>query len=147
MRARKKRWFKRLLKLGGLFMLMGLGLAIGLGIGYDRGFHEARFLYGERYESPVQPIRQIREQIEIEIPPIPTIPPIPEIPEIPAIPEIPPIPDVPTIHIERGGHSFFDVVNAIGTILASFGLIGLGLVMVVRGRREIIKEKSPESLK
>jgi hypothetical protein len=84
----------------------------------------------------------------IVVPPIPTISPIPTIPPIPAIPsipEIPEIPDMPTrIYIDHQP-SFFEVVNGIGTVLASLGLIGLGLVMVVRGRRQS-KEKSPESL-
>jgi hypothetical protein len=49
-----------------------------------------------------------------------------------------------TIRIDHSP-SFFEVVNGIGTILASLGLIGLGVVMIVRGRREP-KEKTPESL-
>lgn len=153
MRARIKRWFKRLLKTGGVFVLIGIGVLIGLVIGVNtadarqtviiRG--DAPFLFEEGLETAVeyrfeeQLGRQIQTRIEeqtvVDIPPIPTIPPIPEMPTMPT-----------TIHIERGGPNFFDVVNGIGTVLASFGLIGLGIVMIVRGRRQQIKEKSPESV-
>ncbi|WP_420630189.1 hypothetical protein [Candidatus Leptofilum sp.] len=158
MRARMKRWFKRLLKMGGVFVLIGIGVIIGLTIGGSsaaanhtivvRGDHHfderMDVIVEERIHERIE--QRIEEEIVVDIPPIPTMPPIPTVPPIPEMPEIPPMPDIPTtIHIERGGPSFFDVVNGIGTILASFGLIGLGIVMILRGRRQP-KEKSPESL-
>ncbi|MCA9899499.1 MAG: hypothetical protein H6654_11345 [Ardenticatenaceae bacterium] len=136
MRARKKRWFKRLLKVGRVFMLIGIGIVIGLAIGESSA--QAEHILVVRDGESVRVERPFQERIEVEIPPIPTIPPIPDMPDMPDMPT--------TIHLHRDGPTFFDVVNGIGTILASFGLIGLGLLMVVRGRRQIIKEKSPESL-
>ena len=136
MRARKKRCFKRLLKVGRVFMLIGIGIVIGLAIGESSA--QAEHILVVRDGESVRVERPFQERIEVEIPPIPTIPPIPDMPDMPDMPT--------TIHLHRDGPTFFDVVNGIGTILASFGLIGLGLLMVVRGRRQIIKEKSPESL-
>jgi hypothetical protein len=152
MRARIKRWFKRLLKTGGVFVLIGVGVIIGLIIGVNtvdarhtivvRGDWSPQF--DEQFDGMEERIEQrIDEQIVVDIPPIPAIPPIPPIQSVPEMPNMPEIPT--TIHIERGGPNFFDVVDGIGTVLASFGLIGLGIVMIVRGRRQL-KEKSPESL-
>ena len=156
MRARMKRWFKRLLKTGGVFVLIGVGVIIGLIIGantadarhtivirgdWSHQFDEQFDGREERIQQRIEP--RIDEQIVVDIPPIPAIPPIPPIPSVPEMPNMPEIPT--TIHIERGGPSFFDVVDGIGTVLASFGLIGLGIVLIVRGRRQP-KEKSPESL-
>jgi hypothetical protein len=134
MRARIKRWLKRLLKTGGLFVLVGIGVLIGLIIGENTAVpRQTIIIHGE---NPFQFEKQL------EIAPIPTIP---AIPTIPPIPEIPAIPAMPThIHIDHGP-TFFEVVNGIGTVLASLGLIGLGVVMILRGRRQP-KEKSPESL-
>lgn len=148
MRAKGKRLFKRLLKLGGLIFLAGMIFVLGVLAGQDSA--SERHTVVVRGDSPVrfeaEPEIAIQERIEREvverieeqivIPPIPTVPPMPPIPEIPPIPT--------TIHIDRGP-GFFEVVNGIGTILASLALIALGVMMVVRGRR-MPKEKSPESL-
>ncbi len=143
MRARIKRWLKRLLKTGGLFVLVGIGVLIGLIIGMNTAVpRQTIIIHGE---TPFQFEKQLEIAPIPTIPAIPPIPPIPTVPPIPPIPEIPGIPAMPThIHIDHGP-SFFEVVNGIGTVLASLGLIGLGVVMIVRGRRQP-KEKSPESL-
>ncbi len=135
MRAKTKRLFKRLLKTGMLFTLVGMGVLIGFAIGAesasdpvlvhiypdDPQVHEETFEFAEeRFEE------HVAERI--------------------VMPDIPQIPNHPTrIYIDRSP-SFFDVVNGIGTIFASLGLIGLGMVMLMRHRRQP-KEKSPESLK
>lgn len=158
MRKRIKRWVKRLLKTGGLFVLIGFGVLIGIIIGSESASDRQTVIirsdypqeFGDELAQTIeqQVAQRVEERIEerIVIPPIPTVPPFPE---MPAIPEIPNIPDIPTkIYIDHQP-SFFEVVNGIGTILASLGLIGLGLVMVVRGRRHLRrepKEKSPKSL-
>ena len=164
MRKRIKRLIKGLLKTGALFVLVGVGVIIGLIIGVntaDRG--ETIVIRGDgighlapmieqRVEQQV--VRQVEERIheQLQFSPIPTIPPIPTVPPIPAIPTIQPIPTIPpipdtvprTVYIDHSP-SFFDVVNGIGTVLASLGLIGLGIVLIIRGRRAP-KEKTPESL-
>ncbi|MCP4416651.1 MAG: hypothetical protein GY805_08510 [Chloroflexi bacterium] len=155
MRAKIKRLFKRIFKLGGLMLLVFIGMAIGIAIGEESASRRETIVihsdYPDQFEDDlsISIEQQIGERVEqrieeriveqIVIPSIPPIPPIPEIPEIPDIPNIP-----TTIHIDHSP-SFFDVVDGIGTVLASLGLIGLGAVMLVRGRRQP-KEKSPESL-
>ncbi len=152
MRKRIKRLIKRLLKTGGLFVLIGVGVVIGLIIGVNTADRGEMVIVGNEYprvisselapiieqrveEHVVQLVEQRTEE-RFEIPPIPTVPPIPSIPSIPDAPA--------TIYLDRSP-SFLEVVNGIGTVLASFGLIGLGAMMIVRGRRAP-KEKTPESL-
>lgn len=163
MRKNRKRLFKGLLATGVVFALVGCGVLIGLMLGLSEGqsrhsaigqneipyrFHEEVVIAADE-RSHEEMAREVAEQVErIEVAPIPSIPTIPPIPTIPAIPTIQPIPPIPAItphvYIDHGP-TFFDVVNGIGTILASFGLIGLGIAMIVRGWRAP-KEKRPESL-
>ncbi len=160
MRKNTKRLFKGVIVTGVLFALIGCGFLLGLAIGMSEGQSRRTVVvqnevpYRLREEVVIGADERMHEEIArefaeeaegIAISPIPTLPPVPTLPAVPTIPPIPPMPDIPArVYIDHGP-SFFDVVNGIGTILASFGLIGLGIVMVVRGRRAP-KEKTPESL-
>ncbi len=137
MRARIKQLFKRLLKTGGLFILIGIGVMIGFAMGVEssEGMQTIVTHSDSEYSSFESELEQqleerVEHRIEEQIIERIVIPPIPEIPHTP-----------PTVHIDHSS-SF----NGIGTVLASLGLIGLGTVMLVRSRRQP-KEKSPESLK
>lgn len=155
MKSRVKRGFRWLFKKAKMPLLMGIGLFIGLAIGADnnggstvivRTDGRAADELAHNFEQRIE--HQIQERIveEINIPPIPEIPAIPEIPEIPAIPEIPSVPELRTnIHIVESTPSFWDVLNGIGTILASLMLIVLGGKILLR-RRQVPKEKTPESV-
>lgn len=166
MRKNMKRLFKGVIVSGVLFALVGCGVLLGLAIGLSEGQSRRTVVvqnevpYRLREEVVIGADERMHEEIarefaeEVEgiaisplptLPPIPTLPPVPTLPAVPTLPPIPPMPDIPArVYIDHGP-SFFDVVNGIGTILASFGLIGLGIVMVARGRRAP-KEKTPESL-
>lgn len=145
MRARTKRLFKRLFKTGGLFIFIGLGVMIGFAIGVESAESRQTVIIRSDYSHQLEDDlafsieQQINERLDQQIVEQIVIPPIPPIPELPDIPNVP-----TTIHIENSP-SFLDVVNGIGTIFASLGLIGLGAVMLLRNRRQL-KEKSPESL-
>lgn len=65
---------------------------------------------------------------------------------MPAIPEMPEMPDFrANIHIVERGPTVWDVLDGIGTILASLMLIWLGGT-VLRRHWQQPKEKSPESV-
>jgi hypothetical protein len=145
MKSRGKRFFKRLFKMAKIPLLIGIGLFIGLIIGLDS--KEGRNIviqpdgrsaneYAQNIEQRIE--QQIQEHIieEIAIPPMPAVPNNPDIPNLR---------DFQTnIRIERTT-SFWDVLNGIGTILASLILIGMGVMILLRRRRQP-REKSPESV-
>ena len=145
MKSRRKRFFKQLFKIGKIPLLLGIGLLIGLAIGAENSSRSDMVIRTNgRFSDEIarnieQHIEQnIQERINEHI----VIPPIPEMPEMP---EMPTMPDFQTnIRIERGP-TFWEVLNGIGTMIASLMLIGLGGMILVRRRREP-KEKSPESV-
>ena len=152
MKSRGKRFFKRLVQIGKIPFLIGLGMIFGLAIsGSSNSAHHSYVINSEHFGSEIAENiehrieerieRQIEERIinEIVIPPIPAIPDIPEIPEIPDFSEI-----HTNVHVEHTP-SFWDILNGIGTIMASLMLIGLGGMMLIR-RRQQPQEKSPESV-
>jgi hypothetical protein len=158
MKARSKRFFKRLLQLAKIPFLVGIGLLIGVSIaeGTRHTQHTVVIQADDSFENGLGDLeRRIEERIEqhieaqiierIAIPPIPEIPAVPPIPEIPPIPAIPEIPAAPGFHIVERGPSVWDVLSGIGTILASLLLIGLGGMMLLRHWRQP-KEKSPKTL-
>ena len=147
MKSRRKRFFKRLFKVVKIPFLIGIGLLIGLAMSESSHVSHHSVIIendGRFHEEIVHDIEQrIEEQIEhrIEDRIVNEI----VIPPIPDIPDIPDLPDLDTnIHIEYGP-SVWDVLNGIGTILASLILIGLGGKMLIQRRRQP-KEKSPESV-
>jgi hypothetical protein len=126
-------------------LLIGIGLFIGLIIGLEsrespniviRPDGRSANEYAQNIEQRIE--QQIQEHIMEEI----TIPPMPPVPDNPDIPNLR---DFQTnIRIERTT-SFWDVLNGIGTILASLILIGMGGMILLRRWRQP-REKSPESV-
>ena len=150
MKSRRKRFFKRLFKIGKIPFLIGIGLLIGIAIsGSSHEEHHSVIIEndGRFHEEIVHDIEQrIEEQIEHRIEDrIVNEIVIPPIPDIPDIPEIPDLPDFDTKVYIDNGPSFWDVLNGAGTILASLILVGLGGKMLIQRRRQP-KEKSPESV-
>jgi hypothetical protein len=144
MKSRGKRFFRRLFKVGSVLILIGIGLLIGLAIGTNSTNERQRVIIGpdRSFQMEQQIGEQIERQIEERIVEEIVIPPIPP---VPAIPEIPDLSRINTqVHIERTP-SFWDVLNGIGTILASLILMGLGGMILIR-RWQQPKEKSPESV-
>lgn len=160
MKSRGKRLFKRLFKMARIPFLIGIGLFIGLIIGAESNqgrqvvvANDGRFADELAYNTEQRVEQQIQEHMVEEvvvppippIPPIPPVPPIPDFPEMPAFPESPDFPDFHTnVHIERGP-SFWDVLNGIGTILASLILIGMGSKILIQRWRQP-QEKPPDSV-
>lgn len=137
MRKKAKRLFRRLFKVGGLFIIIGLAVLLGIAIGSesagDRQTVIIRSDNPNQFADRVTAIEhQVEERIEQRIEEQIVIPPIPEMPDLPT-----------TIYI-NSSPSFGEVVNGISTVLASLGLIALGVVTLIRQRRP--KEKSPASL-
>ena len=147
MKSRGKRFFKRLFAAGSVLILIGIGLLIGLAIGTNSTDRRQRVIIGpdglfqdellhtidQQIEERIEQRIEDRIAEEIVIPPIPPIPAIPEIPDLSGL-----------VYIERTP-SFWDVLNGIGTILASMILIGLGGMILIR-RWRLPKEKSPDSV-
>lgn len=146
MKSRRKRFFKRLFKLAKIPLLIGLGLIMGLALSESAqtDHHSVIVRTDGRFADEIaQNIeRRVEQQIEERI--IERVV-IRDAPEIPPMPEMPVMPDFQTnVHIERG-LSFWDLVNGVRTVLASLIMIGLGIMILMRRRREP-KEKSPESM-
>ena len=135
MRTKIRRLIRRLFMTGSLLIFVGVGVMIGLAIGRNSADRGPTIII--RADNAAALARQ-----PAGLAPLPTIPPIPT---VPPIPQIPPVPDVPqVIHIEHGP-SFIELVDGISTVLAAFGLIALGIVLIRRERQQP-QEKSPETL-
>ncbi len=138
MRARIRRVFKRLYKSKGTLILMGIAGFIGIMIGAEEGgSRETYVVRSDRFDEAFE--QRIEERIERQIEERIVIPDIPDIPEISDFPDMPDV-----IYVDHHTSSFGEVVNSIGTILVSLGLIWVGVKVMTQ--RRVPKEKSPESV-
>lgn len=137
MKAKGKRLVKRLFRLAKLPLLIGVGLVIGLAIGSAHSSPERVIVYGG--DAFAQDIAVLERQMEMHM----EQRMMPEMPEMPVLPEVPDF--RANIHIVERGPTVWDVLDGIGTILASLLLIWLGGTLLRRHWQQP-KEKSPESV-
>lgn len=128
--------FKKLVKAGGLILLLGMTLMIGYTLGEAEGH-----LRGRQIGADTQIIVEIPER-----PDIPRRPERPQLPELPVRPTLPErIPAIERIVMVDQGPSFFGVLSTVSNVIIGLALIGLGLVMIRKHDRQS-KEKTPDSL-
>ncbi len=131
-----KNVFIRLLKAGGLFLLLWMTLMIGYALGEANG----------RIRS------ENNTSIVVDMPERPTMPRRPDRPQLPELPDMPVRPTLPNripsidrvITIEQGP-SLLSVFSTVSNVLIGLALMGLGIVMIRKHDRQP-KEKTPDSL-